>query len=564
MSADGIQNQYSRAEIAEALEISGNQILQYQERSLLADRPANAQDIAYNSLDVARLRFILRCEAAGYKGDEVFDFVGKVNKDASIKDQVKASLVHAHQKFSYVNAQKRKADILEQVNLQADADLIKNYIDEMKEVLANPKVSLISKTNVKQRPIADTKTERIPSPAPESDQSSRLKTVLNRSHRPVADPKQPPQIQSNRPITPRRPTQIGSKKSRSKFIDSSIASNEYDQNISDTPQDMFIDYSRPNKSHSKAIKYKDPRRSRSSAWKQTLFTFLLLSLFSIAGYAFYMYKFQNYTTGTEPASLNNFSASDNLDPEIVHDNSTTQKNDTPLAPTTKPSDSSIKTKADENLKKTPDSNDSTATTPTPPSHQTPKDSISTVDPNSYPTKKKDSTSPPPPTPTEPGPAGSSLSDTAMKDLDDLLAKKQAKQQSSTEEFAPSERPQVAVYDFKLFFQASRKILVAKFKIARIRPQRNLIQGRLFVVFKPRESAQNSKYFSVPDAKIVDGVPSEPLKGIEFSFTGSTKVQSVRSIYVRDPSEFEVATVFVFSNSGELVLIKNFTVTVTEY
>ena len=558
MSADGIQNQYSRAEIAEALEISGNQILQYQERSLLADRPANAQDIAYNSLDIARLRFILRCEAAGYKGDEVLDFVGKVNKGASIKDQVKASLVHAHQKFSYVNAQKRKADILEQVNLQADADLIKNYIDEMKGVLANPKLSLIPKTNVKHRPIADTGSERIPAAAPESDRSSRLKTVLNRPNQPIADPEQPFKSQTNRPITPKRPSQIGSKKSRSKFIDSSIASNEYDQNISDMPQDMFSDYARSNKSHSKAIKYKDPRRSRSNAWKQTLVTFLLLSLFSLAGYAFYIYKFQNYTTDTEPTALNGLSASDNLDPEIVHDNSTTQKNDTPPAPTTKPSDGSTKTKTKENSEKAVTNNDSTKTTPTP----SPTDSISTVDPNSYPSKKKDSKSIAPP--TESRPAGSSVSNTAMKDLDDLLVKKQAKQQPSTEEFVPSERPQVAVYDFKLFFQTSRKILVAKFKIARIRPQKNLIQGRLFVVFKPRESAQNTKYFSVPDAKIVDGVPSEPLKGIEFSFTGSTKVQSVRSIYVRDPSEFEVATVFVFSNSGELVLIKNFTVTVTEY
>ena len=135
MTTDGIQNRFSRAEIAEALEISGNQILQYQERGLLADRSSHAQEIAYNSLDITRLRFVLRCEAAGYKGEDVVDFIGTINKGASINEQLKASLVHAHQKFSYVNAQKRKADILEQVNLQADADLLKNYIDEMKGIL---------------------------------------------------------------------------------------------------------------------------------------------------------------------------------------------------------------------------------------------------------------------------------------------------------------------------------------------------------------------------------------------------------------------------------------------
>ena len=159
---------------------------------------------------------------------------------------------------------------------------------------------------------------------------------------------------------------------------------------------------------------------------------------------------------------------------------------------------------------------------------------------------------------------SAISDTAMKDLDDLLVKKQDSSQVATEGYQVAERPQVAVYDFKVFYQLSRKILIAKFKIARIRPQRNLIQGKLFVVFKPRQSAQSLKYFSVPDTRITDGIPTEPFKGIEFSFAESTKVQSVRTIYVRDPSQFDVATVFVFSNAGELVLRKDFTVNVTEY
>ena len=556
MTADELQNRFSRAEIAEALEISGNQILQYQERSLLANRTVHAQDIAYNSLDIARLRFILRCEAAGYQGKDIADFIGTINKGAGIKDQLKASLVHAHQKFSYVNAQKRKADVLEKVSLQADADLIQKYIDEMKEILANPQISPIATTGPKRRSKSKIEPEKSIRFESRPDQSSRLKTALKRNPQPATEPKQPV---LSRPSPARIPPKTTSPKTRSKFIDSSVISDEYNQPISDTPQDMFIDYSRSGKSHSKPIKYKDPRRSGSKAWQQTLVTFLLLSLVSLAGYAYYIYKSQKSTTTDQSTSFKELTtANDNLDQEEVGDMSTEKKEQQtpPSLASEEPvttEDSDLKPKTQNNVKK--EVVDKKPTSNTAP--------ITTVDPNKYPTENKEEAKPIT-TSSKANSSGSSLPSTAMKDLDDLLAKKQGAPQQSTEAYVASERPQVAVYDFKLFYQKSRKILVAKFKIARIRPQRNLVQGRLFVVFKPRQSAQNTKYFSIPDTQIPDGIPTEPLKGIEFSFSESTKVQSVRSIYIRDPSQFEMATIFVFSNTGELVLKKDFTVTVIEY
>lgn len=567
MTADGIQNRFSRAEIAEALEISGNQILQYQERSLLASRTANAQDVAYNSLDIARLRFILRCEAAGYQGNDIADFVGTINKGAGIKDQLKASLVHAHQKFSYVNAQKRKADVLEQVSLQADADLIQNYIDEMKEILANPQISPIAITRPKRQSTSKIKPEKATGFEPRPDQpTTRLKTALKRQPRPSTEPKPPILV---RPSPARTRPKATSPKTRNKFIDSSTTSDEYDQGISDTPQDMFIDYSRSKKSidysrsgksHSKPIKYKGSRKSGSKSWQQTLVTFLLLSLISLAGYAYYIYQSQKSTTTDQSTSLEELTiANDNLDQEKVGDISTEKKEQRtgPSSSSEEPvttEDSDLTSRTQNNIKeKVADKKPTSTTAP-----------VTTGDSNNDPTptdsKRPKSTKTSPKTNS----SDSSLPSTAMKDLDDLLAKKKGALQQSTEAYVDSERPQVAVYDFKLFYQKSRKILVAKFKIARIRPQRSLVQGRLFVVFKPRQSAQDTKYFSIPDTKIPDGIPTEPFKGIEFSFSESTKVQSVRSIYIRDPSQFEAATIFVFSNVGELVLKKDFTVSVTEY
>jgi DNA-binding transcriptional MerR regulator len=555
MTADEIQNRFSRAEIAEALEISGNQILQYQERSLLANRAVHAQDVAYNSIDIARLRFILRCEAAGYRGSDIADFVGTINKGASIKDQLKASLVHAHQKFSYVKAQKRKADVLEQVSLQADADLIQNYINEMKEILANPQISPIAITGTKRQSKSKIKPEKTTGPEPKPDQPTRLKTALKRQPQPLTEPKAPILA---RPSPEKIPPKTTSPKKRNKFIDSSVASDEYDRPITDTPQEMFIDYSRTRKSHSRPIKYKDPRKSGSKAWQQTLVTFLLLSLASLAAYAYYIYQSQKSPITDQSTSLEELTAvNDNLDQENIDDIST-EKKEQQTAPSSSSQervtaeDSDLKPKTKSNVKEVVVDDTQTSTT-------TP---ATTVDPKKASTEKKRPTS----TTSSSGatPSDSSLPSTAMKDLDDLLAKKQASLQPSTEAYVDSERPQVAVYDFKLFYQKSRKILVAKFKIARIRPQRNLVQGRLFVVFKPRQSAQDTKYFSIPNTQIPDGIPTEPFKGIEFSFSESTKVQSVRSIYIRNPSQFEVATIFVFSNIGELILKKDFTVSVTEY
>ncbi len=578
MTTEGIQNRFSRAEIAEALEISGNQILQYQDRGLLADRSAHAQDVAYNSLDIARLRFILRCEAAGYQGNDVVDFIGTINKGANIKEQLKASLVHAHQKFSYVNAQKRKADILEKVNLQADADLIQKYIDEMKGIVANPEQASIPISPIKQKRTKPPTEEQAAfninrdseqptryQPEIGMDRPSRLKVGLELSQQRLkSEPKpQPPEprVRTAPSSVPHRPPPH---KNRSKFIDSNSV--DYEQR-SDSPPDMFIDYSRPR------------RKKPATAWKQTLVTFLLLSAISLAGYAFYVLKYQtpsnkfmdlNEETIVSESDIDNNSDSgafketeQPLEENKIDDAGTASKATSQEEPT-KPV---IEEKKPEQPKITPKPDVKTDTTP--------QESQSTKPPK--PTASLDSREEPPPAtvkeqappepksyPTQTESRYNDLSEVAPKDIDDLIAQKQRGTQTTADVYASSDRPQVAVYDFKIFYQRSRKILIAKFKMARIRPQRDLIQGRLFVLFKPRISSQNSKFFAVPDTTIVDGIPTEPFKGIEFAFTESTKVQSVRTIYVRDPSQFDIATVFVFSKAGELVLRKDFSVNITEY
>ncbi len=587
MTTDGIQNRFSRAEIAEALEISGNQILQYQDRGLLADRSAHAQDIAYNSLDIARLRFILRCEAAGYQGNDVVDFIGTVNKGANIKEQLKASLVHAHQKFSYVNAQKRKADILEKVNLQADADLIQKYIDEMKGIVANPEQASIPMSPPKQRRAAPAEeateynrnSEQSTRYQPEMNRPSRLKVGLERSHRFKSDFKPNPPEQRVRTTAPNVSYRTPPHKDRSKFIDSSAIAGDYEQRA-DTPPDMFTDYSRPRR-----------RKKPTTAWKQTLATFLLLSAISLAGYTFYVLNYQapskkfidlteestftesniggnsdsSDSEGTMESSAN--SRSTDLDDEKEVTAELPGKEPPPRSVTEEKTPEQPKAEPAPNVRAQMDQSQSSKTVSEESQSPKPLTPLSTLD---SPEEKaieatEKQTSPEPKSyPPQTKNHYQDLSEVAPKDIDDLIAQKQSNMEPPVDTYTSSDRPQVAVYDFKIFYQRSRKILISKFKMARIRPQRNLIQGRLFVVFKPRKSSQDTKYFAVPDTNIADGIPTEPFKGIEFAFTESTKVQSVRTIYVRDPSQFDIATVFIFSKAGELVLRKDFSVNITEY
>ena len=129
--------------------------------------------------------------------------------------------------------------------------------------------------------------------------------------------------------------------------------------------------------------------------------------------------------------------------------------------------------------------------------------------------------------------------------------------------SPAVRPQIAAYEFKAFYEKEKKILRVKFKMASIVSEGEINQGHAFVVFKPRQSAPAEGWLCIPSSQLASGVPLEPENGEAFSFSGS-KVQYLKGLFEGDPKQFDIATVFIFSNTNELVLRKEFAVDMVAY
>ena len=332
----------------------------------------------------------------------------------------------------------------------------------------------------------------------------KLRQVWSGRSKFATEIKQP--VPPPKPVVSSKPKKNFSAKGRNKFIDSSSASDTYDSNISDAPSEMFTDYSRPKKQDATA-----------TAWKQTLITFLLLSLLTLAGYIYYVLKYQPLSIGNLPEQIEEFgTASDDsgldgdedisVDQEEVLDtqakasvNENRQVEHAPDVTQKRIETQTLPPKNKEPIKKTEPPKEEIVETK--PVDETPKvepsETVSVVPP---PVAPKMEERVPANTNAQTETAdSSSFSDTALKDIDELLAKKTDSKQRVPQESSMineiAERPQVAVYDFKIFYQRSRKMLIAKFKIARTKIERNLVQGRLFVVFKPRQSSQIAKFFS---------------------------------------------------------------------
>jgi DNA-binding transcriptional MerR regulator len=71
MTSDGIQKQFTRQELAEALGLSEEKIDVFEGMGLISERSGSEGAKSYNSFDHARLRLIARCETAGYALDEI-------------------------------------------------------------------------------------------------------------------------------------------------------------------------------------------------------------------------------------------------------------------------------------------------------------------------------------------------------------------------------------------------------------------------------------------------------------------------------------------------------------
>jgi hypothetical protein len=126
--------------------------------------------------------------------------------------------------------------------------------------------------------------------------------------------------------------------------------------------------------------------------------------------------------------------------------------------------------------------------------------------------------------------------------------------ASRAEPAPQSRVKVSIDNFKVFHESQMNTLNIQFDLKNAGTDIQYVAGYAFVILKENNIDQN-KWLSVPNVPLVSKRPSEIDKGRRFSTSRLKQVYFTTKIK-SPPQLFKIATVFVFSVSGELLLEKD--------
>lgn len=122
----------------------------------------------------------------------------------------------------------------------------------------------------------------------------------------------------------------------------------------------------------------------------------------------------------------------------------------------------------------------------------------------------------------------------------------------------SEKPApVSAEDFEIFYNKSRRILEVKFALKNIDSNESRASGQVFVVLKSDRLNPN-RWLSLPETQLISGKPSGKEPGEAFSISRFKTVR-IEAKGQPAPNRFDTATVFIFSETGELLLEKDFLV-----
>lgn len=116
------------------------------------------------------------------------------------------------------------------------------------------------------------------------------------------------------------------------------------------------------------------------------------------------------------------------------------------------------------------------------------------------------------------------------------------------------RVKVSVDNINIFHDPQTNTLNIRFDLKNAGTDIQYVTGYAFVILKENNIDQNN-WLSVPNVPLVSKRPSEIDKGHRFSISRFKQVYLTTNIK-SSPQRFRVATVFVFSISGELILEKD--------
>lgn len=116
---------------------------------------------------------------------------------------------------------------------------------------------------------------------------------------------------------------------------------------------------------------------------------------------------------------------------------------------------------------------------------------------------------------------------------------------------------VAIEDFKLSAKSGNNSLRVRFKLKNTSSDSQHVSGHAIVVLKG-EKIQRNQWVSLPEISLVEGKPNGRQQGKAFGIK-NYKIMRFTAGKSRSPEIFQTASVYVFAETGELLLEQDFPV-----
>jgi hypothetical protein len=137
----------------------------------------------------------------------------------------------------------------------------------------------------------------------------------------------------------------------------------------------------------------------------------------------------------------------------------------------------------------------------------------------------------------------------------------AKQEQSQPETAADQADaplSVALEDFQILPQPARNLLRFQFKIVNTSAGFPRVAGHTMVVLKSDQTSP-AKWMAIPAMTLVDGKPTGRQKGHSFGIN-HFKTMRFSANYPKFPDRYQTAAVYIFTDQGELLLERDFPIT----
>jgi hypothetical protein len=116
---------------------------------------------------------------------------------------------------------------------------------------------------------------------------------------------------------------------------------------------------------------------------------------------------------------------------------------------------------------------------------------------------------------------------------------------------------VAVENFKIYTRANENLLRVQFKIKNTSPNNQRVAGHTIVVLKGGQLRQN-QWLTIPRISLSNGKPTGRQRGHPFGIN-NFKTMRFKTNLPKSPEIYREASVYIFTQKGNLLLEKNFSV-----